>query len=204
MENNKEEIIGLNAQHIQHGLTIGYLMLLIIGLLMDSIIYGSLGIDILHYSSVFDLLVSPLATLLTDLRKLILISFFVIGFPSLVIWLERTFKEKAWYQKRFANLQLQSTKKLSKLLSLALASFLFTCGIFIGISMTTADKLKEKIENKTYDLTHSVTFRDGSENRVLVTGQNTQYLFYVSEGSSEVSISPILTNIKKLVLLEDK
>jgi hypothetical protein len=45
-------------------------------------------------------------------------------------------------------------------------------------------------------------FRDGSEEYVMLIGQNTQYVFYVSEGNNDITVSPILTNIKRIVRTE--
>ena len=57
---------GKNINYLRHAITLGYLSLLVIGFIVDSITYSNLGIDILHYSSVFDLLVSPIATMISS------------------------------------------------------------------------------------------------------------------------------------------
>lgn len=188
-----------NVKYLQNTLTLGYFILLFTGGLMDIIVYRGLGIDILHYSSIFDLLVSPVITLLSNFK----ISGILFGPILLYIIVgikgEIYFLNSDWYQLLFFRKGRGTCFGVSKS---GLGIFLFSCSIVIALSLGKYNRLKAQIDSQTYDLTHLMEFRDGSEEYVMLIGQNTQYVFYVSEGNSDITVSPILTNIKRIVRTE--
>ena len=56
---------------IQDSLSLGYVFLLVLGVLYQTIYFKYLGINILEYSSILDVLISPIAVLIGDLKLLI-------------------------------------------------------------------------------------------------------------------------------------
>jgi len=196
-----EEAFELNIQYLKNALFLGYLILLTIGFLTDSIIYGSLGIDILHYSSVFDLLVSPIATMISSRQIFISTIVLLVGYPLLMRWLETNHGDKKWVEKLLKGLGPNKNRGLRSRLGLLLSSLSFLVVYSAGIASGRANALNEKIATKTYKLTHRLDFKDGTKMSVMLIGQNTQYIFYVPEGTSDITVSPMLTNIKKLVQL---
>ena len=53
------------TEKIQHLLPLGYLYLVIVGILKETAFFYQIGINILKYSSIMDVLMSPIATLTT-------------------------------------------------------------------------------------------------------------------------------------------
>ncbi len=63
MRQEQSEIKESTQRSIQDYLSLGYLYLVVVGILFDAIFYGILGINIIHYSSILDVLLSPIAFL---------------------------------------------------------------------------------------------------------------------------------------------
>ena len=63
---------------IQAILPLGYLYLVVLGILKETVFFYQIGINILNYSSIMDILISPIATCLSNpLIFIAVISFFV-------------------------------------------------------------------------------------------------------------------------------
>lgn len=71
----------------QSVLSIGYIFLIIPGIIKEGLIYGQIGINILNYSDIQDILISLIATMFADLTSVILcliIILIVLFFPVYV------------------------------------------------------------------------------------------------------------------------
>jgi hypothetical protein len=195
------QLFNKNINYLRDVITFGYFFLLIIGFMTDSIMYDNLGIEILHYSSVFDLLVSPIVTMTSNVQIFISTMILLFGYPLLMKWLDKNHGDKQWVRKFRIGLGSSKNKGLGSRLGLFLSSLLLLIFYSVGIASGRANALNEKIGTKTYKLTHRLDFKDGTKMSVMLIGQNTQYIFYVPEGTSDITVSPMLTNIKKLVQL---
>ncbi|MBC5837492.1 hypothetical protein [Flavobacterium muglaense] len=82
---------------IQKILPFGYIYLVVLGIMKESIYYYQIGINILKYSNIMDILISPIADLTSN--PIILIGFFI--FISLLfltsIYISKNFN-KNWGQ----------------------------------------------------------------------------------------------------------
>lgn len=185
---------------IQDLLSFGYLCLLILGIIRDSIHYGLMDVNIILYSSVTDILFSPLAYLVDEPW---LTAFFVVA----VYWafiqpsFHKKHKEKQWYRRwfdhekreeRFAKPALVTGELV--FVAILIASMLLGTGVGRGLGMNNRMK---KQEFKYHD---RLEFMDGEKQEVTVVGQNSLYIFYVMEGQTQVSISPINGVIKRIEL----
>ena len=63
--------------------------------------------------------------------------------------------------------------------------------------------VKNKIKHKNLKFKKSIEFEDGKQHKISLLGQNSLYLFYVEQGDSTLTISPIANNIKKITQIEN-
>ncbi len=195
--------------NIQEYLSLGYIYLLILGILSDSIYYHFLGINILEYSGILDVLISPIALLTVNLAIPITLIFFV-GLAYFVTTyvnprIHQRFRAKRWYRKLYNVEKLDAkysnattTNKLVLLLAGFILAFYLGTGIGRGLSQ------QNKIVTNDIEVDHRILFQDNTEEKVNIVGKNSLYLFYIPEGTTSVIISPIEYNIKKIIKLEEK
>lgn len=171
-------------------LPFGYLYLLVLGIATDSIYYGLLGINIITYSSILDVLLSPIARLTSN-----------VVFPILVIILPLF----SYFYLKFALAKMaKSNKKPSKLAALPLTTLWigFTAMIifatYIGNGVGGGMSIKSQIANKTLRMDYTITFQDDEVLDVRLVGSNSGFIFYIKEGNQVVTVSPIPYNVKKI------
>ncbi|WP_108805386.1 hypothetical protein [Aquimarina sp. Aq107] len=187
---------------IQEYIYLSYLYLLIVGTLSYSIYYAFLGINIIKYSTLLDILLSPIV-ILTDNIKIPLFMGGYILIIIIVIW---------WSQKRIKkNLKKEVTqerqsKLKKKYASLQYIKFLIpiigTLGFYIGYALGGGYKTNNKIKTGDFKVNKLIEFTDGNMQKVKLIELNSLYVFYVSENEKKVSISPISGNIKTIHNLE--
>lgn len=192
---------------LQDYLSLGYLYLLILGIFKDAIFYGFLGVNIINYASVQDILLSPIIHLTSDLKSLGIV---FIGLPAICIfigyiakWYHERNKEKEWYQ------ATKSYKQWNKLFSngniygfLVTLIFCSLFGAFIGFGLGRGQKISKKLKKGELKNNHQLTFVDKETLTVNLIGHNSAYLFYAAEKDTTITIMPIQGNIKKIQNLE--
>ena len=187
---------------LQDYLSIGYLFLIVCGMVKDIIYYNVLDVNIIKYSSVIDILLSPIAFIATNKVGL----FFILILLPLIYWLNfnmlkihEFWKKKGWYSKK------KNIVKLDKLYSqpasgdgflVILAIMIFS--FFLGSSMGGGYKVLDMIKDKTQEADHRIVFNNNETVMVRLLGQNSQFLFYVQPKSDKVIIVPIQGNIRKI------
>lgn len=189
--------IQLNTNiRIQDFLSLGYLFLLALGLVKDAIYFSFIGINILEYASVTDVLLSPLVFLIKNpiiFLLLLLIAFVIIYQP--------TFIPKTMNKNKKDQLPVTSTAtpKTKSTLAGRVVVLMFTAAsFFLGIGIGGGIKIQQKIKNNKIDLNDGITFANKETQRVYFIGQNSTFIFYVEEGANTVTVSPIQGNIKKI------
>lgn len=209
MESNSEissEKKPSQVHPIQDYLSIGYVFLLILGVCHETIYYKFLGVNILEYSSILDVLISPIAVLLGNLiLGLVVVVVAIMGYfylkliPKYYNWLGT----KKKYQEGKNKLKLEKAQKAlkNKNASLVMIGFFVFC-LFIGLGIGRGKKTKRTIDEKDIKLSHVIKFEDGEEKRIKMLGKNSLYVFYVTNGKEEVSIVPIDGNIKLIQKLK--
>ncbi len=188
-----------NESSIQDYLSMGYLYLLALGIFREVIYYGFLDVNILSYSDVMDVLLSPLVFLSKDLK----VSGMLIVFGVLIYFLSKyTHKKK---QKETTESldgnpppQPDFIKGTILLMGLGFLAFFFGTGIGSGF------KYAKKLKAGEFENTHQIIFLDKEEVNVKMIGSNSQFVFYVLENDKQVSISPIQGNVKKIQRLESE
>jgi hypothetical protein len=183
----KENKENPNQLGISEILPLGYLYLLVLGILAESVYYGLLGINFLSYASILDVLLGPIA-ILTD--NLILLGLLLAVGTIFYFLMKRTSQK----------LQKTNPEKVS--LSLT-ASWLFVMSImilsaFVGYGLGGGLKMRDNIANN--DIKHNITlhFLDGEKRDVCKLGNTGTFLFYIEKDQKNIRIAPIANNIKEI------
>lgn len=191
---------------LQDYLSMGYLYLLVLGILVDSIRYGFLGINIINYSSVLDVLLSPIVYLTRDVKTLsvLIVGIFIsIGLAYGSKWHYEKNKDKESYRNRknfAANEKLYANFQPLKSILFFLALFIF--GLFFGFGIGGGIKLSKDLKAGKLAVDTQLTFTNNDTLNVKVIGHNSQYFFYAEDSAKVVTVMPIQGNILKIENLE--
>lgn len=184
-------------QEIQGFLSVGYIYLIVMGIIYETLFYNQIGINILNYSTILDVLISPISKL-TE-------SFYILGVFVIIILLAfnlpRFFsknKNKTWVIK-LTKLDKDLTK--SQIEDALLKTYLYMIsfglfGFYIGNGLKKGETLSEKIENHTIDYNDQIKFINGETLTVDIVGTNSTYIFYLEKDNQNVQITPISGVVK--------
>ena len=182
-------------ERLQSLLPLGYLYLIVLGIIKESLFYYQLGINILKYSSLMDILISPIAEL-TSRPVIIWATLFIIGlsliFQAILakysdkIWAQRILghkpKEKGLEKQEIKNIVIQQS---AVFLMVALATF------FVGIGFSNGEKVAKKIRENDLSYDYKINFESDKQEEVYLINSNSSYYFYVSKGNRNLKIAPV-------------
>lgn len=203
----KEQNSKSESRSLQDYLSLGYLYLLILGIFKDAIYYGYLGVNIINYSNIQDILLSPIIHLTTDLKRFLVIFVgiplisFIIGYAGKKFHFKN--KNKEWYRAKHNSEKWDKVYGGENFSSFVITlTFMCLFGGFIGFGLGSGQKISQKLENGKLENNHQITFMDNTALKVNLIGHNSEYLFYAAEKDTIVTIIPIQDNIKKIQKLE--
>jgi len=210
-KSTKEEVEVRSKLGLQDYLSLGYIYLLVLGVFHETIYYKYLDINILEYSSVLDVLISPISVITGNLWLCVAL-IFAVGFAYLYkVFLPKYYRylgKKKKYQSGKNKIKIDKT--LKGLESSAFTIFIISLmifSVFTGMGIGSGIKLKQRINKDEIKYTHELIFEDNKTEKIKMLGKNSLYVFYITKGKGEVYISPIDGNIKiikKLKKVEDK
>lgn len=190
------------SEEIQKLLPLGYIYLVILGILKESIFYYQLGINILKYSTIMDILISPIAEFTSNpITLCFIVALFLFHFYLPKIFLK--YKDNKKVQKKF---DLKSTEGLSeqetknyymyasfKIFAVILLSF------FIGTGLAGGYDNMRRIKNNKVDYNYTLNYNSGESEQIYLISTNSIYYFYVQKGNKTIKIAPIasIKNIEK-------
>ncbi|MDH7445925.1 hypothetical protein [Aquimarina sp. 2201CG14-23] len=196
MENKKKTIFLKGS--IQEYIYLSYLYLLVVGTLSYSIYYSFLGINIIKYSTVLDILLSPIVILTEHIKIPLFMGGYLLVIVLLIWWSQKRIKKKL---KKDVTLEKEISLN-KRYASLQFIKFLIpimgTFGFYIGYALGGGYKVNKNIKNGDYKVNKIIEFTDGNTQKVKLIELNSQYVFYVIENDKKVSISPISGNIKTI------
>ncbi|AQS92783.1 hypothetical protein BXQ17_01320 [Polaribacter sp. BM10] len=188
---------------------IGYLYLIILGIVSDAIFYGIFGVTYLNYTTILDALISPISLLANNwVLSLVLIFMFGLLYLYLTRWMPKLYKYfrvKKWYQniyniekwdKRYAKMG----DKNNLLPALMFLFFLLFVSMRTGMGIGMKHKFSEQEAVPNYTL----VFKDNEKLDVRKIGQNSAYFFYFIPGETEITATPISDNLKQIKRLKKK
>ncbi len=172
-------------------LPLGYLYLLLLGIVSDSIFYGLLGINIISYSTVLDVLLGPVV----HLTESLIFPIVIILLPFLMYYyLKLIYKLTTRKNQNSSNFMVKFS--LNQLWFFMSALVIFSS--FIGFGLGGGLIMKKKIQDGDLTSNTRITFIQGHEIDATVVGNNSTYIFYVETGKNHVTVSPIQNNILKI------
>ncbi len=187
---------------LQETLSLGYLLLILLGLISDVIYYKILGVDILGYVDLLDVLLSPVSIVTEDLATAIAFTAVIGGcyfFVAVIgMRLHRRFRDRRWYQR------LNNMEKADKLYDendpseRRMLVVFMVVSMFLGFGSARGVFTKQDLRDQPFSATHILSFSSGEELPVHLVGQNSAYLFYLPEGQQVVSIAPIAQNVREI------
>ena len=194
-------------EKIQGLLPLGYLYLIILGLLKESIFFYPLGIHILKFSSIIDILISPISDITSNPILIILITFILLVFFIYQSVLIKN-SHKEWGKKILKSYRLDADvdkKELQKAMipvfSIIVALALLS--LFVGLGIGQGNMVKSKLEKRSFKNNYIVTFSSGKTAEVYIIDNNSSYYFYVEKGDRNVKIVPV-GNISSLEVINKK
>ena len=188
---------------------IGYLYLIILGIVSDAIFYGIFGVSYLNYTTILDALISPVSLLTNNWYiSLILSIMFWLMYMYFSKWMFQLYaylREKKWYQKIY-NIEKWDKKyeKLAenknKLPGLMFIFFLLFVSMRTGMGIGT----KQRLSTKEIIPNYTLIFKDNTKLDVRKIGQNSAYFFYFIPGEKVMTATPIADNLKQIKVLKKK
>jgi hypothetical protein len=197
----------INIQESKLGLQdyfyIGYLYLIILGVVSDAIFYGIFGVSYLNYTTILDALISPVSLLTNNWKiSLFLLLMFWLMYLYFTKWMFLFYKKlrtKKWYakvyniekwDKRYEELE----KKKNIIPGMMFVFFL----LFVSMRTGMGIGMKYKYTNKEIVPDHTLIFKDNSKLDIRKIGQNSAYFFYFIPGEKVLTATPIADNLKQI------
>ncbi|URC14418.1 hypothetical protein [Flavobacterium sp. B183] len=190
-------------EKIQNLIPLGYLFLVVLGILKECVFFFQLKINILKYSTIMDILISPIA----DLTANPIVLFSLIVFATIIsLFLSLCYKHrnKSWAKKmigtnlngeKFADAEIKNKLKQKFLVCIGAGLLSFFIGLGIGEGYKTAEKIRtNKLKYK-----QKITFNTGETDAVFLIDVNSAYYFYLTPKSNAIKVAP-LGSIKSVEL----
>jgi len=184
------------SEYLQKFLPFGYLFLVILGILKESVFYYQMGVNILKYSSIMDILISPIADL-TSHPIVLLGCLLYLLFLYLALYLFPTKNyQKNWVRKvaGAAHPEAEITAEVvslrfAKIFSVTVAIGLFS--FFLGIGLGNGLKISKRIASNNIQYDHVLTYGSDDNKKIYLIGLNSENYFYLEEGNNNIKISPV-------------
>lgn len=181
--------------NLERLLPFGYLILVILGIVKESVFYYFVGINILKYSNLMDILISPISDLTSHPIVLGGFSFYVLMLYIYFIYISKKTDKKLLHKLlKTENLTEKLTEEEIKIRLgnkfLSVTAF----GImtfFLGIGIGNGKKVSNAISSNALKYNHSITFSSNKTKLVYLIGSNSANVFYVEKGNKNVKISPV-------------
>ncbi len=196
-----------SIEKAQNLLPLGYLFLVVLGILKESVFFHQIGINILKYSSIMDILISPIATLTSSpiiLTFVFLLFVFHFCLPSILY----RYKHKKWIIKRFELDKMkgeQSEGVLKRLFLNAAISILsiMLLSFFLGFGIGGGQIIAKRIKGNKLKYNYKLNYNSGESEDIYLIESNSAYYFYVAKGNPAVKIAPVGA-IKSIELTKNK
>lgn len=190
-------------EKIQNALPLGYLYLIIVGILKESVFFYQLDINILKYSSIMDILISPIATLTDNpisFITIILIFVFCYHLPSILYkndhkkWIQKIFELKKT-KSELSDVEIKNYYLFISIKTLAVGLL----SVYLGYGGAEGYFASNRIKNNKLQYHYTLNYNTGESEDICLLEANSLYYFYVSKGNKSVKIAPI-SGIKNITV----
>jgi uncharacterized membrane protein YbaN (DUF454 family) len=192
--------------NLQDYLSLGYIFLLVLGVFHETIYYKFLDINILEYSSILDVLISPISVITGNLKlglavvfTLLLTYLLNMFMPKYYTYLSKKKKYQSGKNKFKVDKAMKSLKTNDFIIFM---SVFMVFSVFIGMGFGRGMKEKRRLQNEDIKYTHELIFEDNQKEKIKMLGKNSLYVFYVNKTKGNVLISTIDGNIKTIKKLK--
>ncbi|MBC5834017.1 hypothetical protein G6N05_03895 [Flavobacterium sp. F372] len=191
-----------NLEKTSQLLPLAYLFLIVLGIFKETIYYSQVGINIMEYSSITDVILSPIAELTSNIAAFTFcVLYTLLVFYLITLLKKHSHKKWAYYFTNDKNFNSYSEEvkeeKYTSLLIALLASVYV--GYFIGFGIFHGKKISEQLAKNTLQYEDVLTLSNGTTIKCHILGSNSQYYFYIKSNKTiEIStIGTISTIINK-------
>lgn len=186
---------------------IGYLYLIILGIVSDAIFYGIFGVSYLNYTTILDALISPISLLTNNWKISLFLGFmFWLMYLYFTKWMFRFYaylREKKWYRKMYNIEKWDKKYELLKEKKNIIPGMMFIFFLlFISMRTGMGIGMKQKYTNKEIIPNYTLIFKDNTKLDVRKIGQNSAYFFYFIPGEKVITATPITDNLKQIKVLK--
>lgn len=192
-----------NLEKLQTYLPLGYLYLVILGIIKESIHFFQLGINILKYSTLMDVLLSPIADLMSHPLIFVLFVLFIGSYYGFLKYVYNSKNEKLFQNfmgknKRKEDFTIHDFyQKVVSIMIFTMASF------FVGIGFAEGRFEANKAMDNDLKYNYKLNYNSGESEVVHLVDNNSVYYFYFSKGNKNIKIAPVGT-VKNLEIIKNK
>lgn len=182
-------------EKIQTLLPLGYLYLILLGLLKETILFYPLGINILKYSSITDILISPVSDMISSpILILMVLSVVVLFFLIQVLFI--TYSHTSLVQKILRSYRMNPDLDKRELRKVMIPVFAMLVGfellaLFVGLGIGQGQKIKKRMDTQTLKQNYTLTTGSGETAQIYLIDINSIYYFYVKKGEKQIKIAPV-------------
>ncbi|KXH85368.1 hypothetical protein [Chryseobacterium kwangjuense] len=182
-------------EKIQGLFPLGYMYLIILGLLKETILFYPLGINILKYSSITDILISPISDMISNPILILVVLSVVILFFVFQLLLVR-YSHKNWIQKILRSYKLDPDLDKQALRKAMIPAFVILAGVellalFVGLGIGQGEKIKKKLDSNALVPNYTLTVESGETAPIYLIDINSTYYFYVKKDEKKIKIAPV-------------
>lgn len=189
----------------QEYLSVGYIFLIALGLVSDTIFYRYLDIDYLQYITITDTLLSPISLLANNWALSVILIVFSMSLYFLIknsVKIEETLKRIKWLRKRIEAKEKAKRKEYDNKSAFIVSVFIMVFSLLLGFRLGMGINYKKRLAEGRLKNNITLVFKDDSQLKAKKIGQNSAYIFYVEEGNTFVTVTPILENIKQIKTIQ--
>lgn len=180
--------------NLERLLPFGYLLLVILGLIKESVFYYQLNVNILNYTSLSDILISPIADFTSQPLILITCIIYIALIYVAFLFLLKSKNKRFLYKllridenKMLLTEEEVKIKAANKFIQVSVACII--C-FFLGIGIGTGNQVTKKIKTHKITYNYLLEFEDESQ-EVYLIGSNSIYHIYLEKGNKNIKISPV-------------
>jgi len=194
-------------EKIQGLLPLGYLYLIVLGLLKESVMFYQLDINILKYSSLTDILISPVADMVTNPILIVMILLMILLFFGFQVLLIKN-SHKNWVQKLLKGYRINVDPEKKELRKAMIPLFVILVAfellsLFVGLGIGGGNRIKKRLDDQSLRYNYRLTTGSDAPVEIYMIDINSSYYFYVKKGEKQIRIAPVST-INNLEIIKKK
>jgi hypothetical protein len=180
---------------LQKYIQYGYLYLILLGISKECIYYYFAGINILKFSNLIDIIISPISALTSDPSMLLTSLFAVIIMYVITVYFSKNY-HKSWVKGiikqniDFDSLDPKERTVFFENFFIRSAALCFL-GFFVGNGLGDGFDLAEEIRKKEPAYNYVLTYNSSDKKLIYLIGTNSMNYFFIEKGNPNIIISPI-------------